>query len=290
MEKLSNQNKKELFMSMVEKSKNGTLDMMRMTESKKYDEIYSQLGNNNGPFGLVINGITKDGKISFYLAESLEKQLPSDMGDNVTLEIEESDLDDFLDRFFEMNNMEILNEFYKNEPDYFKNIGLEEYKSDVHNSYYDRLAILNGLDYLSSQGLGTVLVNGRDNYVFENGLYVFLDGENGQILISKDNENMSYDIRNNQIENQTEHFEGSECEQYTSTLLKSIRDLPRVYESIISGKYEKEDFVPAKAQSKEKSTLQQKEEELSSLESEEKKISEAEALIEQQKEGQDIGE
>ena len=40
----------------------------------------------------------------------------------------------------------------------------------------------------------------------------------------------------------------------------------------------------------EKSPLQQREEELSSLESEEKNISEAEALIEQQKEGQNIGE
>ena len=122
--------------------------MMRMTESKKYDEIYSQLGNNNGPFGLVINGTTKDGKISFYLAETLEKQLPSDMGGSsgyATLEMEESELDDFLDKFFEMNNMEILNEFYKNEPDYFKNIGLEEYKNDAHNSYYNRLSILNGL-------------------------------------------------------------------------------------------------------------------------------------------------
>lgn len=38
-----------------------------------------------------------------------------------------------------------------------------------------------------------------------------------------------------------------------------------------------------------KSPLQQREEKLSSLENEEKKISEAEALIEQQKEGQDIG-
>ena len=39
-----------------------------------------------------------------------------------------------------------------------------------------------------------------------------------------------------------------------------------------------------------KSPLQQREEELSSLENEEKKISEVEALIEQQKEGQDRGE
>ena len=39
-----------------------------------------------------------------------------------------------------------------------------------------------------------------------------------------------------------------------------------------------------------KSPLQQREEKLSSLESEEKKISKAEALIEQQKEGQNIGE
>lgn len=35
MERLSSQDKKELFMSMVEKAKNGTLDMMRMTESKE---------------------------------------------------------------------------------------------------------------------------------------------------------------------------------------------------------------------------------------------------------------
>lgn len=33
MERLSSQDKKDLFMSMVEKAKNGTLDMMRMTES-----------------------------------------------------------------------------------------------------------------------------------------------------------------------------------------------------------------------------------------------------------------
>ena len=269
--------------------------MMRMTESKKYDEIYSQLGNNNGPFGLVINGTTKDGKISFYLAETLEKQLPSDMGGSsgyATLEMEESELDDFLDKFFEMNNMEILNEFYKNEPDYFKNIGLEEYKNDAHNSYYNRLSILNGLDYLSSQGIGTVLVHGRNHYVFENGLDVFLDDENGQILISKDNENMSYDIRNSQIESQTENFEGSECAQYASTLLKSIRDLPKIYESIMSGKYEKEDFVHTKAQSEEKSTLQQREAELSALETEARKYDELEALKGklEQKEGQNIGE
>ena len=45
-----------------------------------------------------------------------------------------------------------------------------------------------------------------------------------------------------------------------------------------------------RARAKELSPLAQKEEELSSLEAEAKTISEAEALIDQQKEGQDIGE
>ena len=69
MEKLANEDKKELFMKMVERAKNGTLDMMRMTQSKNYNEEYSRIGNNHGPFGLLVNGINKDAKISVSLIE-----------------------------------------------------------------------------------------------------------------------------------------------------------------------------------------------------------------------------
>ena len=305
MEKLTNKDKKELFMSMVEKAKNGTLDMMHMTDSKKYDENYSQLRNNHGSFGIVIDGITKDGKISVYLAESLEKQLPSEMGGAQgygVLQFNDTELNDFLDRFFEMNNMEILNEFYKNAPEYFKNISLEEYKNDDSDRYYNRLATLNALDYLSAQGSGNVNINGRNNFVFENGLNVFLDEENGQITIYKDDKDVSFNIKNDN----GQEVESPELDQYLKIISKSIGDLPNVYESIMNGRYQKEDFVSSKENENgyeineygeiirpnNKTPLQQKEDELSSLEEEEKTISEAEALIkkEMDKKGKDIGE
>ena len=289
MEKLSNINKKELFMTMVEKAKNGTLDMMLMTESEKYDEIYSQLGNNNGPFGLVISGITKDGKISVYLSDSMKDQIASNMGGSTgygTLELDESELNSFLDKFYDMNNMEILNEFYKNTknvPNYFKNTSLEEYKNEDHNIYYAKLALLNGLDYFNRTQTGNLNVGSSLSYSFENGLNIFLDRDFDKIIIGMGKELMAYNIRNNQIESQTENFENSECSQYASTFLQSIDDLPKVYESIISGNYKN---------TRNNSLLQQKEAELSSLEAEEKSISEAEALIDKQaeKEGQYIGE
>ena len=306
MEKLSNKDKKELFMSMVEKAKDGTLDMMLMTDSKKYDENYSQLRNNHGPFGIVIDGITKDGKISVYLAESLEKQLPSEMGGAQgygVLQFNDTELNDFLDRFFEMNNMEILNEFYKNEPEYFKNTSLEEYKNDESDRYYNRLATLNALDYLSAQGLGNVNVNGRNYFTFENGLNVFLDEENGQITIGKDKKIFSINIKNNNCQ----EVEDPELAQYIKIISKSVSNLPNVYESIMTGKYQKENFISSEKSenafeinefgeiirpNNTRTSLQQKEDELSSLKKKKKTISEAETLIkkEMDKKGKNIGE
>ena len=73
-----------------------------------------------------------------------------------------------------------------------------------------------------------------------------------------------------------------------------------IQKAIVDGKEEMRAFIQVlknpkvfeilKDREMSKTFLQQKEEELSSLEVEEKKISEAETLIEQQKEGQDIGE
>ncbi len=65
---------------------------------------------------------------------------------------------------------------------------------------------------------------------------------------------------------------------------KAILDFPKVYQELRKGTYNKERFLNSR------SPLQQREEELSSLEDEEKTISGAEVLIDQQKEGQDIGE
>ena len=292
MEQLSSQDKKELFMSMVEKAKNGTLDMMRMTESKEYDGIYSKLENNNGPFGLVVGGITKDGKVSVYLAELLFKQLPSDMvgGSMISsLEFEEPDLSDFLDRFYDMNNMEILNEFFKNQPDYVKNASVQEYKDNEYNRFYNRLVTLNGLDYLTQNGTKLAEPARHDLYELENGLEISLKEDKPYIMFRIEGDAALYDITTGDFK---KAFKDPKFEEYSSAFLQSVEDLPRVYESIVNGTYRREDFMPTIEAHKKQSPLQQREEILATLEKEEKTISEAETLIDKQnsKEGQNIGE
>lgn len=294
MEQLSNQDKKELFMSMVEKAKNGTLDVMRMTESKKYDEIYSQLDSNYGPFGMVINGITRDGKISVYLAENLNKQLPSSMGEGngATIEFEESDLNDFLDRFYDMNNMEILNEFYKTAPEYFKETSMQVYKDEEHSDFFDRLVMLNGLDYLSQLGNFPIKTLSRDNYMTEKGVQISLMEKDGRycICLGDDSDIVVYDTRGEKIKEK--NLQNPQFEQYINTFLQSVEDLPRIYKSIMKGSYKKEDFMPTIEAHKKQTPLQQKETELSVLEAEAREYDEAELLKDklEQKEGQDIGE
>ena len=295
MEQLSSQDKKKLFMSMVERAKNGTLDMMRMTESKEYDGIYRKLENNYGPFGLVVGGITKDGKVSVYLAEQLSKQLPSNMvgGSMISsLEFEEAELNDFLDRFFDMNNMEILNEFYKNQPDYVKNASLQEYKDEAYSDFYDRLVMLNALDYFNQPGNFHVKTIGRDDYECEVGLRVMSFEEDGnyRIVFGEGKDAVTYDVRTGEIKEKD--FENPEFEKFFNKFLQSVEDLPKIYEAITKGTYRRENFIPTIDAHKKQSPLQQRESELASLEAEEKTISEAEALIDKQteKEGRNIGE
>jgi len=290
MEQLSSQEKKELFMSMVEKAKNGTLHTMRMTETKEYDETYRKLRNNNGPFGLVVGGITKDGKVSVYLSEQLSKQLPSNLGSMYSsLEFEESDLGDFLDRFYDMNNMEILNEFFKNKPDYEKSSNLQEYKDEEHSTFYDNLVMLNALDYFNKPGNFHVKTITRNYYECEAGLRVMLFEKDGNycIVFGQGKDVVTYVVRTGEIKEKD--FGNPQIEKYLNILLQSVEDLPRIYEAITKGTYRREDFIPAIETQRKQTPLQQRETELSALEAE--AIRDTAELKEfEAKEGKNIGE
>jgi len=291
MEQLSNKDKKELFMSMVEKAKNGTLESMRMTNSKEYDRVYSQLRNNIGPFGLVVSGITKDGKISVYLSDQMTKQIPTNLlSQSADLKLEEAQLSELLDNFYDMNNMQILNEFFKVEPDYLKTISLQEYRDDEYNGFFDKLVMLNALDYLSQQPIS---IDGRDSYSNEDGLRLSLLDKKGKtyIALQMGDEISIYDtedIRKGTMT--TNETSNPQFKEYISTFLQSVEDLPKVYEAITNGTYKREDFISTLNSQEKQTALQQKESELSTLEAEAKTISEAEALIDRQNEGQNIGE
>ena len=291
MEQLSNKDKKELLMSMVEKAKNGTLETMRMTNSKEYDRVYSQLRNNIGPFGLVVSGITKDGKISVYLSDQMTKQIPTNLlSQSADLKLEEAQLSELLDNFYDMNNMQILNEFFKVEPDYLKTISLQEYRDDEYNDFFDKLVMLNALDYLSQQPIS---IDGRDSYSNEDGLRLSLLDKKGKtyIALQMGDEISIYDtedIRKGTMT--TNETSNPQFKEYISTFLQSVEDLPKVYEAITNGTYKREDFISTLNSQEKQTALQQKESELSTLEAEAKTISEAEALIDRQNEGQNIGE
>ncbi len=291
MEQLSNKDKKELFMSMVEKAKNGTLESMRMTNSKEYDRVYSQLRNNIGPFGLVVSGITKDGKISVYLSDQMTKQIPTNLlSQSADLKLEEAQLSELLDNFYDMNNMQILNEFFKVEPDYLKTISLQEYRDDEYNDFFDKLVMLNALDYLSQQPIS---IDGRDNYSNEDGLRLSLldKKEKTYIALQMGDEISIYDTEDIRKGTMTTNETSTpQFKEYISTFLQSVEDLPKVYEAITSGTYKREDFISTLNSQEKQTALQQKESELSTLEAEAKTISEAEALIDRQNEGQNIGE
>ena len=291
MEQLSNKDKKELFMSMVEKAKNGTLETMRMTNSKEYDRVYSQLRNNIGPFGLVVSGITKDGKISVYLSDQMTKQIPTNLlSQSADLKFEDAQLSELLDDFYDMNNMQILNEFFKVEPDYLKTISLQEYRDDEYNDFFDKLVMLNALDYLSQQPIS---IDGRDNYSNEDGLRLSLldKKEKTYIALQMGDEISIYDTEDIRKGTMTTNETSTpQFKEYISTFLQSVEDLPKVYEAITSGTYKREDFISTLNSQEKQTALQQKESELSTLEAEAKTISEAEALIDRQNEGQNIGE
>lgn len=85
---------------------------------------------------------------------------------------------------------------------------------------------------------------------------------------------------------------GKELQNDREFLLSMVRENGNTLRYITNDQYKNDiEFKEAAARSQAKKTkLQQKETELSSLEAEAKTISEAEALIDQQKEGQNIGE
>ena len=281
--------KKKMFMELVEKAKNGTLDDFRMCRTSEYDDIYANLSNNNGPLGLVISGVEKDGKISVYLSDNMSTQKVSNLGNPHgllgTLSFNESELSDFLDKFYDMNNMEILNEFYKNKENtsnYLDCIDYEKCQKDL--LYFGTILMYNAVDYINSIKPGNLLYSAPKCFGFKDNFLMAVDyNDVGKIFLGNES---FYDFINSKIEFQGENEDNLQTSKYLSILLKSVEDFPVIFERIKTGKYNKEDFLP----NKNASLLNKKEEELQSLKVEEKIISETEALIQQIKEYQEIEE
>lgn len=304
MEKLSNQNKKELFYGLIKQCPNGF--KIGSYHQKAGDAMY-EAGywdynwkiKNNGILGLRYGGITEDGKkiVSLTVGGALDEAPFAGIRDGNLIKQfdDDSQLDEFLDRFFDMNNMEAINEFA---PD-SKAFQEEELYTGCYPNDFP-LEYLYMLDCLNEEFEGSLL----DRNVYASEYTGEKIGPNSTVRINLNYDDIILDISERIDEYKSkwttakynsndfgsanmeivedEIQDPNKTNKIVEICQKAIADFPQVYQAIRNGTYTKNN----------RSTLQQREEELSALETEEKTISEAEALIDKQseKEGQDIGE
>lgn len=322
MEKISNEEKKKLFMALVNQYTN-RFDLGNAYHQKEGDAMY-EAGywnndwkiKNNSVLGLHYDGITEDGKrqVGLEFGGALgEGGYGNIRGYYLKKQFDdENQMYEFLDRFLDMNNMEALNEFGP------ENKGFQEYEkyegaftNDMHLEYLYLLDCINEKYDLNQEGLYEATIrteSGSNGDIHYYPTY-------GAIGIDLKNEGAEFDLKNWESY-KTEIFGDSkpshEFQEYIELCQKAISNFPDVYKDLRNGTYSKEKYMSSESpiyqedtseksnfeineygeiiRPNNKTTLQQKEEELAALEKESKTISEAEALIDRQNEGQNIGE
>lgn len=311
MDNLSKEDKKKLFMALVNQYTN-RFDLGNAYHQQKGDAMY-EAGywenwkiKNNGILGLHYNGITKEGKkvVCLKVGGGLDESHSGIRDGNLIKQFDnDAQLYEFLDRFFDMNNMEAINEFapdskaFQEEEQYdgcFTNDIPLEYlymldclNEELGKNLVDRYASVSeyvgGDDYPNSK---IELVRGYHN--IELYLTEKVDENKYKYTTAKYNYEK---FGSSEMEIEEDEIEGSD--KLVKICQKAIKDFPQVYREVRNGTYNKDKFLSSELPiQQEKTSLQQKEEELSSLEEEEKKISKAEAVIkkEMNKTGKDIGE
>ena len=311
MDNLSKEDKKKLFMALVNQYTN-RFDLGNAYHQQKGDAMY-EAGywenwkiKNNGILGLHYNGITKEGKkvVCLKVGGGLDESHSGIRDGNLIKQFDnDAQLYEFLDRFFDMNNMEAINEFapdskvFQEEEQYdgcFTNDIPLEYlymldclNEELGKNLVDRYASVSeyagGDDYPNSK---IELVRGYHN--IELYLTEKVDENKYKYTTAKYNYEK---FGSSEMEIEEDEIEGSD--KLVKICQKAIKDFPQVYREVRNGTYNKDKFLSSELPiQQEKTSLQQKEEELSSLEEEEKKISKAEAVIKKEinKTGKDIGE
>lgn len=321
MEKLSKENRKELFMALVNQYTN-RFDIGNAYHQKEGDAMY-EAGywnydwkiKNNSILGLHYDGITEDGKrqVSLHFGGALDNH--GDIRGYLKKQFDdENQMYEFLDRFLDMNNMEALNEFGPQNTDFQE---YEEYDgvfpNDIPLEYLYLLDCISEKYNFYQDGLYEATIKTENDSI---GNIAYLPG-GGEIAFCLKDEEATFDFKNfdfSKIEILGNSNPSHEFHEYIELCQKAISDFPDVYKELRNGTYSKKKYLNSESpvhqegtlkesnfeideygeiiRPNNKTPLQQKEEELSSLKEEEKKISETEALIkkEMDKKGKGIGE
>ena len=288
MGKLSNEAKKQLFLRLIEECDKGNTYRSNDIGNVFHDAGYYDYGDgwkikNNGILGLWYYGIDEEGKrkVGLSVGGSLEERDNTLFGsrDTFAKSFSDSELDQFLDRFFNMNNMEVLNEF--GDTRYFKEN--ENYRTPYSNISLNSLEYLNMIDYFNALSEGFDLQNaggprlnmGED--FFADAIQVTHGEEDEYWILSetygKDGKQIAHvTLRQNadtlQYKPNEQYGDNKEIERILAVVNKAISDVPEIYKRLGTGTYKKEDFVPTR-DFIQKASLQQIEEELSKPEEKE---------------------
>lgn len=303
MENLSKQDKKQLFLRLIEEcDRTGRSDRVNEEGNVYHDAGYYRIWKikNDGILGLWYEGLDKEGKhrvelIAGGALEERDYEILYRIDGPLIRSFSDNELDEFLDRFFDMNNMEALNEF--GNMGYFEKN--ENYKTPSVNVTMNSLEYLNIMDYLNELSEG-ITFNAEESTYFKVGDRFLSD----HILLAKDPEGFwihgSTDkkeivfmkFKQNIETSQYELIEKTGYENEIELLLdivdKAMDDVPKIYQHLRAGTYKKEEFVTERNK---QTPLQKRESKLAELEVEKQELLKEEALMQPEKEeGRNIGE
>lgn len=303
MENLSKQDKKQLFLRLIEEcDRTGRSDRVNEEGNVYHDAGYYRIWKikNDGILGLWYEGLDKEGKhrvelIAGGALEERDYEILYRIDGALIRSFSDNELDEFLDRFFDMNNMEALNEF-SNMGYFEKN---ENYKTPSVNVTMNSLEYLNIMDYLNELSEG-ITFNAEESTYFKVGDRFLSD----HILLAKDPEGFwihgstdkkeivfmkfKQNIETSQYELIEKTGDENEIELLLDIVDKAMDDVPKIYQHLRAGTYKKEEFVTERNK---QTPLQKRESKLAELEVEKQELLKEEALMQPEKEeGRNIGE
>lgn len=303
MENLSKQDKKQLFLRLIEEcDRTGRSDRVNEEGNVYHDAGYYRIWKikNDGILGLWYEGLDKEGKhrvelIAGGALEERDYEILYRIDGPLIRSFSDNELDEFLDRFFDMNNMEALNEF--GNMGYFEKN--ENYKTPSVNVTMNSLEYLNIMDYLNELSEG-ITFNAEESTYFKVGDRFLSD----HILLAKDPEGFwihgstdkkeivfmkfKQNIETSQYELIEKTGDENEIELLLDIVDKAMDDVPKIYQHLRAGTYKKEEFVTERNK---QTPLQKRESKLAELEVEKQELLKEEALIQPEKEeGRNIGE
>lgn len=303
MENLSKQDKKQLFLRLIEEcDRTWRSDRVNEEGNVYHDAGYYRIWKikNDGILGLWYEGLDKEGKhrvelIAGGALEERDYEILYRIDGPLIRSFSDNELDEFLDRFFDMNNMEALNEF--GNMGYFEKN--ENYKTPSVNVTMNSLEYLNIMDYLNELSEG-ITFNAEESTYFKVGDRFLSD----HILLAKDPEGFwihgstdkkeivfmkfKQNIETSQYELIEKTGDENEIELLLDIVDKAMDDVPKIYQHLRAGTYKKEEFVTERNK---QTPLQKRESKLAELEVEKQELLKEEALMQPEKEeGRNIGE